>query len=322
MQDRLATFHGDGPADEPTALPFRSDQVLQLGHHLRARLVPDLELAVGEMDGRSCDLAKVPPALESRRAVTRPERASDGQLANLSRARRIIHVTHWRPLDCPKSRLVTRRSLTAYVLVGAFAFATQGEGELRITCYSSYMVTAADREWDPSAPAPGGLETVRAFANSVDAYRGRDSLSDPETAAASLARIGLWEAEEALSTTHLKLARGFRRSIRSLIVDDPGAPGLGSFGLQLRVEDAISSDIGRYPRIAGDRDQLRAGLAHMTLELYLAGHGGRLVRLKACANPGCQWIFWDASRPGTGRWCSMQLCGAQHKSRAYRRRHQ
>ena len=35
---------GDGPADERAAHPFFSDQVLQLGQHLWAGLVADLEL--------------------------------------------------------------------------------------------------------------------------------------------------------------------------------------------------------------------------------------------------------------------------------------
>jgi predicted RNA-binding Zn ribbon-like protein len=42
----------------------------------------------------------------------------------------------------------------------------------------------------------------------------------------------------------------------------------------------------------------------------------RLARVKECAN--CSWLFVDASRNGSRRWCSMDECGAQVKMRRYR----
>lgn len=42
-----------------------------------------------------------------------------------------------------------------------------------------------------------------------------------------------------------------------------------------------------------------------------------LSRLKACPpdHGGCGWVFLDTSRNGTRRWCSMEDCGTQVKSR-------
>jgi len=31
-------------------------------------------------------------------------------------------------------------------------------------------------------------------------------------------------------------------------------------------------------------------------------------------------MFYDESKPGTRRWCSMQTCGGQAKARAFKRR--
>lgn len=46
----------------------------------------------------------------------------------------------------------------------------------------------------------------------------------------------------------------------------------------------------------------------------------RLARLKQCRN--CRWLFLDASRNRSRRWCSMQHCGTAAKVRATRaRRH-
>jgi predicted RNA-binding Zn ribbon-like protein len=42
----------------------------------------------------------------------------------------------------------------------------------------------------------------------------------------------------------------------------------------------------------------------------------RLGRVRMCAQ--CSWLFVDASRNGSRRWCSMDECGAQVKMRRYR----
>jgi len=45
------------------------------------------------------------------------------------------------------------------------------------------------------------------------------------------------------------------------------------------------------------------------------------ARLRQCPAPdGCGWLFYDASRNATRRWCSMQMCGNGAKSRRFQRR--
>jgi len=44
-------------------------------------------------------------------------------------------------------------------------------------------------------------------------------------------------------------------------------------------------------------------------------------RYRACANEACRFTFYDDSKPGTRRWCSMELCGGRAKARAFRLRH-
>jgi predicted RNA-binding Zn ribbon-like protein len=45
---------------------------------------------------------------------------------------------------------------------------------------------------------------------------------------------------------------------------------------------------------------------------------GQLSRIKVCANPrSCGWLFYDHSKNNSRRWCSMEECGNQEKSRAY-----
>ena len=52
--------------------------------------------------------------------------------------------------------------------------------------------------------------------------------------------------------------------------------------------------------------------------LEMLQHGQR-SRLRVCAARGeCGWLFYDASKSGTRRWCSMETCGAIQKMRRYR----
>jgi predicted RNA-binding Zn ribbon-like protein len=41
-------------------------------------------------------------------------------------------------------------------------------------------------------------------------------------------------------------------------------------------------------------------------------------RLRECADPACNALFLDASRPGSRRWCSMETCGNRAKKQRFR----
>ena len=47
---------------------------------------------------------------------------------------------------------------------------------------------------------------------------------------------------------------------------------------------------------------------------------GRPTRLSRCSADDCALVFYDSSRGGTRRWCSMQRCGNRAKVRAHRAR--
>ena len=60
-------------------------------------------------------------------------------------------------------------------------------------------------------------------------------------------------------------------------------------------------------------DQLLWPVARSAVELLTAGD---LRRIKVCENPyGCGWLFYDGSKNGSRRWCSMEGCGSQVKMR-------
>ncbi|MBT0769913.1 CGNR zinc finger domain-containing protein [Kineosporia sp. J2-2] len=62
------------------------------------------------------------------------------------------------------------------------------------------------------------------------------------------------------------------------------------------------------------------GLDALIETVATAAATGSWRRVKLCASQDCRWAFYDTSRSGGGRWCSMEVCGNRHKTRAYRQR--
>lgn len=47
---------------------------------------------------------------------------------------------------------------------------------------------------------------------------------------------------------------------------------------------------------------------------------GDLRKVRQCAREGCDWLFVDASKNHSRRWCSMDMCGSRVKARRYYQR--
>lgn len=182
------------------------------------------------------------------------------------------------------------------------------------------MVIARDVDWDPSAPAPDGLERVRCFLNTLDLYRHRDGLAEAQQAQELLQKHMNATSDIRVTEADLGKMRRARAALRQSVGCSTIWPTEGTGSLAQRVPNwnprprlLLGTD-----RIEADERSLDGFLSSMALELLVAQRIGTLGRLKVCANTRCQWVFWDASRPGTGRWCSMRVCGGQSKSRRFR----
>jgi predicted RNA-binding Zn ribbon-like protein len=86
--------------------------------------------------------------------------------------------------------------------------------------------------------------------------------------------------------------------------------------LPLRFSVDEAGDIG----IEGTGSGVRRFLASALARAVAASGREAWSRLKMCAAPDCHWVFYDRSKPRTGRWCSMAVCGNRVKAREYRRR--
>jgi predicted RNA-binding Zn ribbon-like protein len=67
---------------------------------------------------------------------------------------------------------------------------------------------------------------------------------------------------------------------------------------------------------SGNGAGLLATIARDAIELF---GGSRADRIRACSGEGCAIVFFDASRAGERRWCSMASCGNKAKVRRFRR---
>jgi predicted RNA-binding Zn ribbon-like protein len=173
-------------------------------------------------------------------------------------------------------------------------------------------------------PAPGALALVQAFVNTVDREHGPDLLADPEGLAAWLRRRGLLEPGTAVGERERREAVDLREALRALLLANGGHAGnpaahvaveraADRAGLRLRLED------GRA-RLVPARPGVRGALGHVTAVAAAAMADGTWARLKACPRDVCGWAFYDTSPNRSATWCSMAVCGARAKARAYYRR--
>ena len=175
-----------------------------------------------------------------------------------------------------------------------------------------------------SDTAPGELELVRLFVNTVDLEDGDDELSSPQALADWLEAHRLGGGSAGSADLHAALR--LREAIRGLLLENSGR--------NVRKESAITlTQAAERARFAVRFDPVGS----MALEPGAAGVDGalgRLVaivagamadgtwsRLKACQADRCGWAFYDHARNRSRRWCSMAVCGNRTKARSYRRRH-
>ncbi len=68
---------------------------------------------------------------------------------------------------------------------------------------------------------------------------------------------------------------------------------------------------------ANDLDRMLWPIVRSAAEMLTSGDLGRV---RQCAREGCDWLFVDASKNHSRRWCSMNMCGSRVKARRYYQR--
>jgi predicted RNA-binding Zn ribbon-like protein len=176
------------------------------------------------------------------------------------------------------------------------------------------------------APAPPPLDLVQDFVNTEIPVWAIDEIGTPAALAAWLGGRGLLSANARVDAEAFVRARALRSVLRELArrhtrgigVDDELRTEFDEIAVatQLRFELGGAGEI----RLEPDADGVTGALAEILRRVHEAQASGVWRRLKACPGPHCGWLFYDASRNASSRWCSMSICGNRTKTAAYRRR--
>lgn len=173
-------------------------------------------------------------------------------------------------------------------------------------------------------PAPGRLELLRTFLNSVDLESGDDDFASPRELASWLIERDLLPRGTRLSDVERRAAIAFRETVRDVLESNAGhaepAAALARLDeiaahvpLQLRLDGEARLEAVRTAGIQG-------AIGGFLGIVYESIAQGTWSRLKVCRSDTCRWAFYDSSRNRSGSWCTMAICGNRMKGRAFRRR--
>lgn len=173
-------------------------------------------------------------------------------------------------------------------------------------------------------PAPGALGRIQALINTRDHESGADLLAEGGSARR-------WLVENQLSCgpatdEEIDAVVAVREALRALAVRNAGGPKPVAETLR-RLSD-VTAGITAHAVVSPDgtvglepaTDTVHGRLFGVLLAVRDAQADGTWTKLKACANPECQWAFYDRSRNHGGTWCDMAGCGNKLKNRDFRAR--
>jgi predicted RNA-binding Zn ribbon-like protein len=181
---------------------------------------------------------------------------------------------------------------------------------------------ATDRD-DRRLAAPGDLELVRDFVNTLDFLPATDELDAPASLASWLIEHRLVGTLATLTDEDLARARSLREALRALALANAGFPlpaeaaedfdaAVGSVRLRTQAAEA-----GRVELCPAEAEGLEHAIGRLVATVFVAQQDGTWPRLKACAE--CQWVLYDHTKNYSAAWCGSQ-CGARVRARRHRKR--
>lgn len=154
-----------------------------------------------------------------------------------------------------------------------------------------------------------------------------DLIASPEgwrkwATAAGLETGGAVETEDvaAISDLRASLARLFGHFVDPIATPDEAIDTVNRHLRQTATFPEISAD---YPDLACRRvaeGPITAVGRIATDFAEFVEDGFEPSRLRRCSGDACSLVFYDSSRNGARRWCSMEICGNRSKVRSHRAR--
>ncbi len=170
-----------------------------------------------------------------------------------------------------------------------------------------------------ASPAePPQIALIRDLVNTVE-------WQEDDEAWPTASRLAAWMRERSMpaagvSAAHLVRGRRIREGLREVLLSHAGheprraaIEDLNDALSDIPLTLVFTADGAARVRATGGRDA--NPLAPIVEAIHTARQHAGWQRLKACSRDTCRWAYWDSSRNGSGRWCSMEGCGNYVKMR-------
>ncbi|MFD3543048.1 CGNR zinc finger domain-containing protein [Streptomyces sp. NPDC058662] len=183
------------------------------------------------------------------------------------------------------------------------------------------MAAAADPRPLTGEPVALDLLNTRWVADGqlLDLFAGAAGLTRIEGVAVWLESVGLSDRFRADAPTLIHLLTA-REALARAVADPAGASGRALVDGVLEHGRIRATLTEHGPGERAEFDDPAWGPAWLAARDYLGLLGSAPDRIRACASGSCVLHFFDTSRNGTRRWCSMAACGNRAKaSRHYAR---
>jgi predicted RNA-binding Zn ribbon-like protein len=175
--------------------------------------------------------------------------------------------------------------------------------------------------------APGDLELVRTFVNTLDVEQATEQLSSPAKLSEWLSERGLASTGVHVTAAELRHATELREALRAILLShgdgssESAEPWRTLDAEARRADLRVRFDAGGAALIEPGADGVDAALGRLLAIVHGAIAQDTWRRLKACRLDSCEWAFYDHTKNRSGAWCDMSTCGNRAKARAYRERH-
>ena len=185
--------------------------------------------------------------------------------------------------------------------------------------------TLSPAEDHPKA-APGELNHIRRFVNTLDLEDRSDEIAEPGALRDWLAERDLIDPGAELGPEDVARAHEVREALRKLLLANNGDP-VDQAAVETLNDAAARADLQvRFEpdgaaNLAPVQSAIDGAVGRLLAIVFRAMADGTWPRLKACAyHDRCEWAFYDWSKNRSGTWCDMAVCGNRAKAAAYRER--
>lgn len=220
-------------------------------------------------------------------------------------------------------RMGSRNIVTPLDDCGNLQTVYDGDSNLS-TSFTGVKGDALTLTTDPDG-APGALDLIRSFENTLNLPNGPDEIG-------SVDRAGDWCLSHGLPPvadgSELRRLLEFREALREVLYANNGEgdaaaawdavrPYAGSARFSLEVDSRRSLAL----RPANPKSE--GAIAALLAIVYQALLDKTWSRLRACRKASCRFAYYDRTKNGSRSWCSMATCGNQEKAarRRLRERH-